>query len=504
MAVSSTFAEESSVYDEDRPDPEFPRHFTWGAAAAAYQIEGASDADGKGPSVWDAFCRQQGAVWEGHTGEVACDHYRRFEEDVRLMREVGIGAYRLSVSWPRVLPNGTGSVEWRGLDFYARLVDALLEAGITPWVTLFHWDYPEALQRRGGWLNPDSARWFADYAALVAEALSDRVQHFITLNEPQIFLGLGHFQGTHAPGLRLSLRDVLQAGHHTLLAHGRAVLALRAVGRQPLSLGCAPVALPKYPASSAPADVEAARRATTGVFAKDPFNNSWWMDPLFLGKYPEDGLALYGADAPRVAPDDMHVIAQATDFLGINIYQGTKVAADASARGYRELKHPPGAPHTAFDWPITPEAMRWGPRFLHERYGVPLVITENGLSCRDWVSSDGKVHDQQRIDFTRAYLVELSRAIADGADVRGYFHWSILDNFEWAAGYRERFGLVHVDFQTGARTLKKSAYWYRDVCATNGRTLRDKPTSSPPVSDVVASRNTPVPLGKLRLPGRTP
>ncbi len=472
-----------SVNTEHRPGGGFPTHFVWGAAAAAYQIEGAADADGKGPSIWDSFCRRPGGVFSGHTGDVACDHYNRFAEDVRLMSEIGIDAYRLSVSWPRVLPDGFGRIEPRGLDFYSRLVDTLLAAGITPWVTLFHWDLPEALQDRGGWLNPDSQRWFADYAAIVGRVLSDRVAHFITLNEPQIYLGLGYFQGIHAPGLKLSLAEVLRAGHNTLLAHGRAVQALRASAQKPILVGAAPVALTKYPATDSAADLEAARRATHGVFAKDPFNNSWWMDPLFLGKYPEDGLELFGKDAPRATADEMRVIATPTDFLGINVYQGTPVVADDSAQGYREVPHPPGFPHTAFDWPITPQALRFAPRFLHERYQVPIFITENGLSCRDAVAFDGEVHDSQRIEFTREYLCELERSIADGTDVRGYFHWSILDNFEWAAGYRERFGLIHVDFQTQVRTLKRSAHFYHEVCTTNGRSLHAT-SSRPPVSHV--------------------
>ena len=454
-----------------RPALEFPSDFTWGAAAAAYQIEGAAQIDGKGPSVWDHFCKRPGAIYNADHGDVACDHYYRSGEDVSLMQKLGLGAYRLSLSWPRLVPDGTGASNEPGFAFYDRLIDDLLGAGIAPWVTLFHWDYPQALQDRGGWLNPDSPHWFADYAARVADALSDRVTRFITHNEPQIFLGLGHFQGIHAPGLKLSLRDVLRAGHHTLLAHGLGVRALRAHAKQPLSIGIAPVALMRYPATDRPEDVEAARRASLGVFGKDPFNNSWWMDPVLLGQYPEDGLALYGADAPEFGPDDLRVIAEPTDFLGINVYQGTPVVASDAAPGFIELPHPPGFPHTAFDWPITPQALQFAATFLHERYRTPLVITENGLSSRDGVAADGRVHDEGRIDFTRNYLLALRQAIASGADVRGYFHWSIFDNFEWAAGYRERFGLVHVDFQTQKRTPKRSALWYREVCKTNGRAL---------------------------------
>jgi len=451
---------------------EFPEDFVWGAAAASYQIEGAFDSDGKGPSVWDMFCDLPGAIYDGHTGRVACDHYHRYPEDVLLMKTLGLGAYRLSISWPRILPAGIGKPSEKGLDFYDRLIDELLGAGVTPWATLFHWDYPLELFHRGGWQNPDSPKWFADYVMLVARRYSDRLRHFFTLNEPQVYIGFGHHQGRHAPGLRLPFQEVLQAGHHTLLAHGLGVQALRQSSQHPLTIGYAPVGLPLMPASTSAEDIALARRAHFEVNEKSCWNNAWWMDPVYLGKYPEQAWSYFGRDVPRVGPKDLETIAQPLDVFAVNIYQGTTVRADSSSPfGYSRVPHGLDVPRTAFNWPVTPEAMYWGPRFYHERYGLPVLVTENGLSCRDWVAVDGGVHDDSRIDFLRRYLREFRRAGQDGVPLRGYFQWSILDNFEWAEGYKERFGLVHVDYQTQKRTPKDSFYWYQKLIAERGRSL---------------------------------
>lgn len=452
---------------------EFPPSFRWGAAAASYQIEGAARAQGRGESVWDMFCLRPGATYRGHDGRHACDHFHRYAEDVALMAELGLQAYRFSISWPRVLPEGRGVVSERGFDFYDRLVDALLERGITPWATLFHWDYPLALFREGGWLNRDSADWFADYAELVVRRLSDRVRHFLTLNEPQVFLGFGHHEGVHAPGLRLPLKEMLQAGHHALLAHGRAILAMRAAAQQALLLSYAPVGMPQLPQSDSTLDVELARRATFTVCEDNSWNNAWWMDPVYLGVYPDQGWEYYGPHLPDVREGDLQVISQPLDAFAVNIYQGWPVVADLSSPwGFRRaVDESPGFPTTAFDWPVTPSALHYGPKFFYERYGKPIVVTENGLSCRDWVSLDDQVHDPTRIDFTTRYLREFARAINEGVEALGYFHWSILDNFEWAAGYRERFGLVHVDYTTQKRTPKDSFYWYKDVIRTHGKQL---------------------------------
>jgi beta-glucosidase len=449
----------------------FPESFQWGAAAASYQIEGAAFADGKGASVWDMFVRKPGAVVGGHTGDIACDHYHRYAEDVALMKAMGLKAYRLSVSWPRVLPEGTGTPNAAGLAFYDRLVDALLAAGIEPWVTLFHWDFPLALYYRGGWLNRDSAEWFADYAALVTQKLSDRVKNWMTLNEPQVYINAGHLDGRHAPGDKLALREVLRASHNTLLAHGRGVQAIRANSKQPCRIGYAPASYPKVPLTDSRADLEAARRAFFAINPKNLWNMSWWLDPVFIGEYPADGWRLYGADVPTVRAGDLELISEPVDFFGVNIYAGDCVRA-LSDGSPEPVPWPDGHPITAFEWPVVPQAMYYTTRFCHERYGKPIVVTENGLSCRDWVSTDGKVHDPQRIDFTRRYLLEVERAIDGGIPIEAYFHWSFIDNFEWARGYKERFGLIHCDYATGTRTPKDSAYWYADVIRTNGGALR--------------------------------
>ena len=454
-----------------------PGNFVWGAATASYQIEGGWAEDGKGPSVWDMFCEKTGNVWEDHTGQTACDHYHRYPEDIALMKAIGLQAYRFSFSWPRILPDGMGAVNAKGLEFYDKLVDELLAAGIEPWATLFHWDYPKALYVRGGWLNPDSSRWFAEYAEVVVDRFSDRISHWMTLNEPQCFLGMGHYGAAyhHAPGDQLSLSALLQAAHHVLLAHGRAVQVIRAGARKPPSIGWAPVGVITIPASHSIADIEAARSAMfcTDIPSWNPvWNNVWWADPVVFGTYPEDGLRLFGPDAPAYTDEEMRVISAPIDFYGSNIYNGQVFRAGADDKP-EKVDRPPGYPHSLNIWKMTPECIYWGPRFLSERYHLPIVVTENGLSCHDWVSLDGAVHDPQRIDFLTRYLRELRRAIADGVDIRGYFHWSLLDNFEWAEGYKHRFGLIHVDYETQKRTMKDSCAWYREVIRTNGASLGD-------------------------------
>jgi beta-glucosidase len=444
----------------------FPKHFVWGAAASSYQIEGAAYKDGKGLSVWDAFCHRPGAIRGDQTGDVSCDHYHRFREDVALMKTIGLQAYRFSISWPRVLPKGTGEFNPKGLAFYDQLVDELLQAGIQPYVTLFHWDYPQALYNRGGWLNPSSPDWFAEYASLMARTLGDRVKFWITHNEPQVFIGMGHQDGYLAPGLKLSWRDVLLAGHNALLAHGKAVQALRTYCQGSVKIGMAPVGNVKFPAGNSAVDIDTVRQAMFAVNRQDFWNNSWFSDPVFFKHYPEDGVALYGNDMPVIGPDDFETIGQPLDFYGANIYAGEGVCAGAGNCPEAAVL-PVGHAITTNQWFVTPESLYWGPRFLYERYGKPIYIMENGLANMDWVHQDGKVHDPQRIDFLARYLTALHRAIADGVDVLGYFHWSVMDNFEWAEGYRQRFGLIFVDYATQKRILKDSALWYRDVIATN-------------------------------------
>lgn len=448
----------------------FQRDFVWGAATAAYQIEGAAREDGKGLSVWDMCSGIPGFVKSGHTGGMACDHYHRYKEDVRIMKELGLQAYRMSISWPRVLPEGTGRINDKGLDFYDRLVDELLENGIAPYVTLFHWDYPHELFKKGGWLHPDSSDWFAEYTRVVAERLSDRVKHWFTQNEPQCYLGLGHFTGTHAPGLKLGPAEWLQAVHNSLLAHGKAVQTLRQTSMQPCEIAYAPVGITSYPVAPTPENIEAARERTFSITEPTFWMNTWYMDPVFFGKYPEDGLRVFEPWLPKIQSGDMDIIRQPLDFLGLNIYHGTPVQKGADGQP-EVIGNAVGHPETMTRWTVTPESLYWGPKLFHERYGLPIMITENGLSSMDWVSLDGKVHDTQRIDFLQRYLREYRRAAGDGVPLKGYFCWSLMDNFEWAEGYHERFGLVHVDYSDGKRTIKDSGYWYRSVIESNGNGL---------------------------------
>jgi beta-glucosidase len=448
----------------------FRNDFVWGAATASYQIEGAWNEDGKGASVWDMFCRKPGAVWSGHTGDVACDHYHRFKDDVALMKHIGLKGYRFSISWPRVIPEGAGAVNEKGLAFYDRLVDELLAANIQPWATLFHWDYPYALHCRGAWLNRHSPDWFADYAAVVVKRLSDRVGHWMTFNEPQVFIALGYSVGLHAPGLKWDWPDLLRAWHHMLLAHGKAVQAIRAHSRRPALVGAAPAPSIAYPAAETPADVEAARQATFAVRDKSFWTTSWFTEPVFRKQYPADGLALFESEMPAIGPNDMEIIGQPLDFCAFNHYRGQPVKAGASGQA-ESVPYHHNWPLTAFYWPVTPDSLYWGAKFHYERYQLPIYVTENGMANVDWVALDGKVHDPQRIDLTARYLRALRRAADEGVDVGGYFHWSLMDNFEWAEGYKQRFGMIYVDYLTQQRIPKDSAEWYRGVIAANGATL---------------------------------
>lgn len=446
----------------------FPAQFTWGVASAAYQVEGAASEGGRGASVWDAFCATPGNVFEGHTGDVACDSYHRIDEDVALIGGLGANGYRLSISWPRLIPAGTGAFNEEGFGYYDRLIDALLARGIEPWVTLYHWDMPQSLQERGGWLNPECVDWFEAYTRAVVDRYSDRVTHWFTLNEPAIFLGLGHNEGTHAPGLKLSRKEVLLATHHALLAHGRSVQVIRAHAKKKPTVGFAPVGNLHTPESESAADIEAARNATFTVPEKGwTYNYSWYCDPVMLGHYPEQGLSFFGSDAPAFSDADLETMHQPLDMFGVNIYSAAVARAGADG-SIETVPGERGYPMTMFRWSINPEALYWGPKFLSERYGLPVVITENGLASMDWVHSDGKVHDPGRIDYLTRYLHQLRRACNDGVDVRGYFQWSIMDNFEWAQGYALRFGLVYLDYPTLERIPKDSYHWYAKVIASNG------------------------------------
>lgn len=447
----------------------FAKDFVWGAATSSYQIEGTGRDSGKGQNIWDVFTKEPGRVYEGHTGDIACDHYHRFREDVAYMKELGLKGYRSSIDWSRVLPEGTGKVNEKGIDFYNALIDELLEQGIEPYITLYHWELPYEIYKRGGWMNPEIVEWFGQYARLVAERFSDRVKYFFTLNEPQCFVGLGFLQGCHAPGVKAPLRDTFEMAHNALKAHGRAVQMLRAYGKQNVQIGYAPTSGMCYPEKETPKDIEAARKALFALpddLSNWTWNVSWWSDPVILGKYPEEGMKKYEKYLPVITDEDMKLISQPIDFYGQNIYNGRCIRMGTDGRP-EEVRRPAGFPKTATNWPVTPEALYWGPKFLYERYRKPIYITENGMACHDTVSQDGKVHDPNRIDFLARYLKNLKRA-AEEIDIRGYFQWSLMDNFEWDKGYAERFGIIYVDFETQERIWKDSAYWYRDLIRRNG------------------------------------
>ena len=438
--------------------PRFPAGFAWGAATAAYQIEGAVAEDGRGPSVWDTFSHRAGAVRHGDTGDVAADHYHRWPEDIELMSALGIAAYRFSIAWPRVQPGGQGPANERGLDFYERLTDALLARGITPIPTLFHWDLPQPLEDEGGWLSRDTAYRFADYAQLAAERLADRIPLWITLNEPFVVMSMGYGLGTHAPG-RTLLLGALPAAHHQLLGHGLATAALRSAGARQVAI--TNNYAPAWPASDSPADVAAAA-------AYDTLQNRLFTDPVLLGAYPDLSAFGLGADPDYVRAGDLGLISGRIDVLGVNYYAPARLSALPDGPLPFQREPIPGYPVTAFGWPIVPAALRELLLGLRERYGQalpPVYITENGCSTEDVVAPDGTVDDQPRIRYLDGHLRALHEAITAGVDVRGYLTWSLIDNFEWAEGYSQRFGIVHVNFATQQRTPKASFSWYRDLIA---------------------------------------
>jgi len=449
----------------------FRDDFLWGASTAAYQIEGAWDADGKGPGIWDALSRGPGRIARGENGEVSCDHYHRYKEDVALMREMGIKLYRFSISWPRVIPGGVGAPNPAGLKYYSDLVDELLNAGIEPMVTLYHWNMPYALFRRGGWLNEDSSLWFEEYTARVADALGDRIRYWLTFNEPQMFMFLGHRIGIHAPFLHCTDDQIIAMTRNVLLAHGRAVKVLRDKLGDKVKISIAPTGDCFVPADETQKAIEAAFRQSLEIGQFFEFSNRWWADPIYFGKLPGEAFDRFGKRMFTLTNDEMSLVNQKLDFFAYNIYQSQAEYVDGGMLN-RRYEYP-GCPITYYGWNVTPEVLYWSARFWHERYGLPVIITENGMSDNDWVCLDGKVHDAQRIDFLSRYLACLKRAADEGVDVMGYCHWSLMDNFEWASGYRNRFGLVHVDFRTLRRTVKDSGYWYKSLIESNGANLPD-------------------------------
>jgi beta-glucosidase len=446
----------------------FPDGFAWGAATSSYQIEGAVGEDGRTPTIWDAFSHTPGAIVGGDTGDVACDHYHRMEEDLDLLARLGIPHYRFSTSWTRILPDGTGKINQQGLDFYSRLVDGLLERGITPMLTLYHWELPQALQDAGGWVRRDTADAFAELAGVVGEALGDRVHDFLTLNEPWCSAFLGYATGVHAPGLT-DRGAALATAHHLNLAHGRAVTALRAALPAPARIGVTLNLTQADPADPGnPADVAAARHV-------QDISNRVFTDPMVRGRYP-DGLieaTRHLSDWSYLREGDLAEINVPIDVLGINYYQPARIAAPGSGDDFwpgtdLAVGMPLPGPYTGMGWSIVPDGLTRLLVNTHTEYpDLPLVVTENGCAFADSVTTDGAVHDPDRTAYLREHLAAVHAAIAQGADVRGYYVWSLLDNFEWAEGYSARFGVVHVDFETQRRIVKDSGHWFRDVIAAN-------------------------------------
>ncbi len=446
----------------------FPSDFVWGAATAAYQIEGAVNEDGRGPSIWDRFSHTTGKIRDGETGDITCDHYHRWPEDIVLMRELGVNAYRFSISWSRIFPEGTGRVNEAGLAWYEQLVDALLAAGIQPWVTLYHWDLPQALQDRGGWANRETVDAYVAYVEVVARRLGNRVAGWITHNEPYIHTFAGHYQGRHAPGTA-DLGIALQTAHHILLSHGRAVPVLRAVTPN-TPVGITLYLSPTRPASDSPEDAAAAMRA-------DGYINRWFIDPIFGRGYPADMVEFYGKGQwlPKMEPGDLAEIAAPIDFLGVNSYFASYVRAVEQAPG-REL----GAVQLTADelaargfevtetgWAVVPDAFRELLVRVNEDYHPPMIyITENGVAFKDELV-DGAVHDPRRVSYLDTHLTSVARAIEAGVPVRGYFVWSLMDNYEWALGFSVRFGVIYIDYPTQQRIIKDSGRWYQTLVKAN-------------------------------------
>lgn len=440
----------------------FPHGFIWGTATAAYQIEGAWNEDGKGESIWDRFCRIPGNVQDGDRGDIACDHYHRYRDDIKLMKTLSLNAYRFSIAWPRIFPQGKGRINQRGLDFYERLVDELFDAGIEPFVTLYHWDLPQALQEEGGWANRDTVGYFKDYAAQVSKGLGDRVHYWITHNEPWVTSFAGHHLGILAPGIK-SLPTALKVSHHLLLSHGEAVAVLRDNGDEKTRLGITLNLSPAHPASESKEDKEAAKRF-------DGYLNRWFLDPIYKGCYPEDMMSVYGDKAPKIRAQDLERISAKIDFLGVNYYSRQVIKADAKD-DFLGLKpvEPADTEYTEMDSEIYPAGLYKILKRIHNDYDAPLIyITENGAAFSDKIDKNGQVNDKSRIKYLKSHFLQAHKAIEDGVKLSGYFVWSLMDNFEWALGYSKRFGLIYVDYPTQKRIIKASGWMYKKVIEKKG------------------------------------
>lgn len=440
----------------------FPEGFVWGSATASYQVEGAVKEDGRGVSIWDTFSHTPGKTHNGDTGDVADDFYHRYKEDIALMKDLGLKGFRFSVAWPRAFPEGVGTPNPKGLDFYSRLVDELLRNDIQPFCTLYHWDLPQVLEDKGGWQNKDTAKAFADYCGYAAGKLSDRVKQFMTVNEMSTYVYLGYSNGTHAPGLKLDRAGVAQVAHNAVLGHGLAVEAIRAKAKPGTRVGLADNATATAPLIETPEHIEAAKKAYRE-------ENAMFLTAIMEGKYTERYLERMGAAAPKTTPEEMRAIGSKLDFVGLNVYQPTFVMADGSTQGYAKVQLPSSYPHMFSEWlQVGPEGLYWSPKLASTLWKIPAIyITENGCSSSDVINAKGQVLDSDRVMFLRNYLTQLQRAVAEGVPVKGYFLWSLLDNYEWADGYEKRFGITYVDFQTQKRTPKMSALLYKAIIARN-------------------------------------
>lgn len=443
----------------------FQKDFVWGVATASYQIEGGAYEGDKGANIWDVGSATPGRIFEGHRGDVACDHYHHVKEDVAIMKKLGVKAYRFSINWARLIPHGTGEVSEAGKRFYLGLLKELKEAGITPWVTLFHWDYPYELYLKGGWLNPESPKWFEEYAAVCAELFGDHVDRFILINEPQCFIGLGYSSGKHAPFLSLPDPEVMKCVHNVLLACGLAEKKIRSIVKRPVKIGVAQAYWPFIPSKEE--EYELAKRATFACY-RHYGGVTLWSDPLIFGRYPEEFLPWFKELGFSPSAEDMAIIKSQIDFYGVNTYTADYIVG---RNGKAEtVVPPPSDPRTDMRWTVHPDALYYPPKYVYERYGLPIVYTENGVALTEWKDLNGEINDDSRIDFIKRYLRALHRA-AQEVPIEGYFYWSLMDNFEWAEGFSKKFGLVHIDYETGERTLKKSAYFYQKVIETGGEEI---------------------------------
>ena len=443
----------------------FPKGFLFGAATASFQIEG--DRQGRGDCIWDDYCRREGNILDGSDGDVACDHVNRYKEDVAIMKKIGLKAYRFSVSWPRVFPDDSGIPNEKGVKFYNDLINELIANDIVPFITLFHWDMPSWVYRKGGWMNDEVSEIFGEYARFIAKTYGDRVKYFITFNEPQSFLPAGHHSGRHAPGLKLDVKEWLRASHNFFRAHGYAVKAIReTVPDAKISITMSTDA--DFPLTDSKEDIEAATKSILTIKEDYYWHMSlrYWCDPIYLGEYPPEMYERFGDKMPVMSEDDRKLISQPLDFIAQNCYSASAIVSDGNG-GFKVAKQPLGKMKNSLNWSVTPRAIWFVIKTLWERYKLPVYITENGICCNDWICEDGFVHDSYRIDFYKKYLKNVRRAITEGADVRGFFAWSLMDNFEWGKGYSERFGLVYVDYATQKRTLKDSALFYKQLIYDN-------------------------------------